>query len=649
MFEVDSSYDARFSALSYLTDGADVHTDDADDDSQWKEFTVETTEDWSVLPKKSKVMELASYDLTPSEFTEAAFYFTSHEDGSPVPFSFEGRKYLRRVYDTPARKVLLCCARQVEKSTTIGNRAISYACLIPGFKILYVSPSALQTKTFSNDRLREPIDTSAILKQYTTGMLARNIFEKQFVNRSKITLRYSFLTADRVRGIPSYAIFIDEIQDIIYDNIPVIEQSAAHAPAEYKMFLYSGTPKTLDNTIEVLRANHSTKAEWMVPCDACGSSSGAGRYWNVLGEKNIQKKGLSCERCGKLIRADHPDAVWANSVALDGNEIQFESYRIPQLMVPWRAWSEILGDYHRYPRAQFYNEVLGISYEDGMKPITESELRELCIPTLEIDEENLDNLRRRLLGGTHVYMGIDWGYGQGSFTVVSLGAYMENKFTVFYMKRCNNELLDLELQMKFIIDLARAFNVKYIAADWGAGFGQNDKLTRTFGADKVFKFQYVNKLRKKLAVDTKMAIIKMHRSEIMSDIFSALKRAQLAFFNWNSFRTFASDILNIYSEYSETQRMLLYNHNPKSPDDAFHSILYCFMGSMIDRPRQDIIVPHKEDKTKGPVHNNLYSGNVYQGLFLATQHKILYASDGIGTVLFVLFYRCHFFQIAICC
>jgi hypothetical protein len=91
----------------------------------------------------------------------------------------------------------------------------------------------------------------------------------------------------------------------------------------------------MDNNIEHYRSGFnsagpmSTMGEWMVPCDRCGSKSGAGRYWQCLGEMNIDRKGLICDRCKQRIDPQHPDARWVHHRA-DG---QYESYRIPLMLI----------------------------------------------------------------------------------------------------------------------------------------------------------------------------------------------------------------------------------------------------------------------------------------------------------------------------
>lgn len=571
----------------------------------------ELFEDFSFLEQRAREI-VPIPPILPSQFTEFAFRMPKVDGSGYAPFDFSGRRHMRRLYDTPAKRVLLFCARQVEKSTLLGNRALTYSCMIPSFRTLYVSPSATQTKTFSVDRIKEPLETSEVLRAYTTTLLQQNVFEKQFVNRSKITLRYAFLNADRCRGIPAHGIFVDEFQDILSDCIPVIEQAASHAPENLKRFIYAGTPKGLDNVLEYYRSGTSkgkpmsTMGEWVVPCDRHGGEGG--RYWNVLGEKNIEKKGLSCEKCHEVIDPMHVDAQWAQ-MQDDG---VFESYRIPQLMVPWKSWDETYLDYGRYDRAKFYNEVLGISYDSGLRPLTRQQVRDCCREDIRMHPADLEKYRS-LSDGTNVFAGIDWGTGENSFTVMCLGTYVASRFRIFYIHRFTGEDVDPVPQFAKIDEMLSYFKARVIGIDYGGGFHGRDHLVRKFGYKRVQSYQYMARARKKLLWNPAFRRWQVVRTELMSDVFNAMKRKQIDLPRWEEFEDpYANDCLNIYAEYNNVLRMLQYRHRPDKPDDAFHAILYCLLASMIVTPRPDIINPQREMPGVGPLRSS-YGGPIDQG------------------------------------
>lgn len=531
--------------------------------------------------------------VAPTQFVEFAVRVPDKTTQQFIPFTFEGRRYLKLPYDTPAKRTLYKCGRQVEKSTLLGNKSLAYCCIINAFNVLYVSPTNQQTKTFSQDRLKEPIETSDILKSWTTTKLSDNVFQKKFINRSQITLRYAYHNADRTRGIPADLILIDEIQDIITDNIPVIEQCASHSP--FKLFIYSGTPKSLDNAIEYYWMNQSTQNEWVVPCEHHGTPNNPSSwFWNVLGEENIDKKGLVCSKCKRELNPMHPAAQWAamNEDIRKKFSEPFEGYRIPQLMVPWLKWSDIFDSYLSYPRQKFYNEVLGLGYDSGTRPLTRQDVVENCSEDLVMTQDGLSSIRSKMGGSMDIFAGVDWGTGENTYTVVSLGTYIDGRFTIFYIHRFEGQEMEPPVQIDLIEQIIQRWNVRLVGVDYGGGHHPNDALARKFGRKRIVKYQY-SQPSQKVRWDEGLQRFLVHRTEVMSDMFAAIKRRDvLRFPKWEQFEDpFGKDMLNIFSEYNEQQRQIQYKKNPDATDDAFHSILLCFLASMLVNPRPDVMNP----------------------------------------------------------
>lgn len=507
-------------------------------------------------------------------------------------------------------------------STFLGNRALSMCALMPGYKVLYVSPSGAQTQTFSNDRLRNPIETSPFLVD-AVNKRQQNVLLKVFQNQSQIVLRSAYLTADRARGQAAYMLLLDEFQDLLARHIPVIEPATSHSPPELRRHCYSGTPKSLDNSIEhywsgrTATRPRSTMGEWMVPCDHCGSkaSTGPGRYWQCLGEANIAQKGLVCDKCHRRIDPQHPDAVWYHQHA-DG---EYESYRIPQLMVGWMQhpdkWAKIWDAYNSYPLAQFYNEILGLSKDNADRPLVTDDLVACCMPDLSMKAApyadapgiHLDDF----VAGkwtNPVYMGIDWGFGTSSFTVICLGTYIGNKLVSFYFHRCTGLELDLEVQIELIVNLIETFRVTVIGCDWGFGVANNDRLIRIYGPERVAQFIYLNKAKRKVQRELNLNRYKVFRTMVMADLMNAIKRRVVGFPQWRDFaHPFGSDFTNITMEYSETQRMPIYNHKPSTTDDSFHSWAFMMLASMTDVRRPDILTPMSMRYPQGPIFNTQHT------------------------------------------
>lgn len=522
--------------------------------------------------------------------------------GKTIPVEFSERKYLRRIYDTPARKVLLMTSRQTEKSTTIGNRIFSRCLMRPGHTVLFVSPSAMQTTVFSKARMNEVIDMSPLIKAQTNINITNNVFEKHFANESKVYLRYAFLTADRIRGLSVNDIFADELQDLLPDAMPVIEEAASHN--EEKLFVYSGTPKSMDNTIQNYWADNSTMSEWAVPCMHHGlPKSPSTWHWNIFSEKNLGKTGPICDRCGQPINPEHPYARWVEMQKYDGERVSFEGYRICRLMVPWywksaKMWKEILAARERYSTAKFMNEVLSISYDTASKPLSRLEMITACDNKFINDYE----AAKRIAANHTVFLGIDWGSGERAFTVLTAGAYCRDdaSFQIFFMMRFTGPLTDPVAQMDEIDSIVQTLRPKYVGTDFGFGFYQNKRLLSKYGMHRVFPFEYVPRLNAKMKYNKYTHRTLVFRTPLMSDLFNAIKRKKVRFPKWSGEkgieRPYGEDILNIHAEDSSNLRMIKYDKPKGKTDDTFHASLYCLMASMLEHKRPDIIAPFKEEE-----------------------------------------------------
>jgi hypothetical protein len=432
------------------------------------------------------------------------------------------------------------------------------------------------------------------LKTFTNSKLLDNSEEKQFINLSKITLRYAFLNADRCRGIARVnCLIIDELQDIIQENIGVIEQTT-FAAQKYKYFIYSGTPKTLDNPIEEYWMKASTQNEWAIPCWRHSFFVGGHKqpHWNIIiDDRQIKPKGLSCELCEQLINPLDPKAHWVSlnpSVRKTG--LPYEGFHIPQVITKFARWDTVYQDYNTKKRGTFFNETLGISYDSGDKPITKYELLENCVdsPPMYLDEGWLDRTLHPNIGSGQIplYAGIDWSGGSElSKTVFCIGGYLRDPishksyFTIFYFKRFEGTENDPRFQLNFIKDKINKWGVKIIGADYGGGNWPNSELKKIYGVHRVQTYQYAAP-KKKAMFQSDLGRWVVHRSEVMGDVFTAMKTGR--FFRFprqeDFLEPYGKDILNISSDINQKGN-LIYNRNLAQTDDTFHAILYCFLAS----------------------------------------------------------------------
>jgi len=545
---------------------------------------------------RKKGVAQSKLHMKTSEWVSHMVRVKDGEKGQVSKIGFDERRYLIRPYDTEAREILFMTSRQTEKSTSLGNKLIGLCGMNWYQNALFVTPSATQTKVFSSARIDDIVEISPFVKAMTNKSLTWNLLEKEFLTKSKIYLRYAFLNADRIRGISVSSIFIDEVQDILKDVMPVIKESASRY--RNSLYVYSGTPKSLDNTIESIWSKESTMSEWVIPCEHHYPW-----HWIVLGQKNIGKRGPICDKCGKPINPEHAYAQWVQM----NPGARVEGFRICRPMVPWyfkpdfndanpyKAWDLLLHVMENYPTAQFMNEVLALSYDSGLKPLTRGEVARACdeTDTYLMDEDHVAKLRE----SHELFAGIDWGTGENAYTVMTVGGYTrgDSSFQIVYCRRFDGVLTDPEPQMAEIIRLIQKFRIELVGCDYGMGFVQNKKLTSIFGAKRIHQYQYAAKSTKKVTYKGALHRYIIFRTVVMADIFSALKNLKIRLPAYSVFKApYAEDLLSIHAEYSETLRMIKYDKPRSIPDDTFHSILYCVVTSFHKHRRPDIISPIQE-------------------------------------------------------
>lgn len=514
------------------------------------------------------------------------------------PLRLDNHAFLLPIYNDEHPRVVLKCSRQVAKSTTLCNLQIIESLIRPYWRSLYVSPSALQTRQYSNEKLRPTLfDSPFVSKVFLGKGVTDQVFEKTLLNGAYLFLRYAFLTAARARGIPASRVLFDEAQDLLSENIKVISQSLSAsrlAEGVEGMEMLAGTPLTFNNALETYW-EWSTQKEWMTPCD-CKLP----RYWNFLDEKNIGKKGLVCKRCDKPLRA--ASGQW---VTTSPGEL-YDGYHISQLMVPWKqseaAWAtEIVLPYEKWPASKFFNEILGFSYDSAGKPVSRTDIQQCCWPNNQYADVDSSKFHTGIYDRARqlrVFAGIDYGEGReegervagkkkyASWTVLTLGAYVSgDMFWPFFMKKYVGREIDPEFILPEVIHLCSRWRVECVGADWGHGWGMNKRLFNALGAGRVMQFAYSHNLgeRKRWDPDAYKWIV--NRNAVLSDVFEEIKKQRFLFPVWQEFQPFATDIEAEYVEYNDTAGTMKYDHAMDTPDDALHSLAYCKLAADITLKR----------------------------------------------------------------
>jgi len=389
--------------------------------------------------------------------------------------------------------------RQVSKTTTSCIQTIMQCVTTNNFVTLYVTPRETQSANTSILFLRPILHESPIVN--ICPLTLDQIMKYQFQNNSAIVLSYAYLDPERTRGIPSDKVHIDEAQDISEAFLPVIESSAS--ASEHRFILYTGTPKTHQNTLQAVW-NKSSRAEWCIKCRACN-------HWNIpslehdildmiapIGNREISYgcPGTVCAKCGKTIYPQeglwvhaYPERRWVNA-----------GYHVPQIIIERHFsdpinWAIICGykqGLGQVTHDDFLREVLGEPADMCSRLLSLTDLLKQARLGSRFNEEGilqtLDYYRIRALG-------IDWGGGgkKGNFTTIALVCLApDGKVHVPWATELPNPH-DHIGEGNIITGLAEKFRVHIVAHDCsGAGSLRETILLQSgFPPEKLMPCRYV--------------------------------------------------------------------------------------------------------------------------------------------------------------
>lgn len=378
-----------------------------------------------------------------------------------------------------SRKTLLLCARQTSKSTSIAARGVIQCNCIPYFSILYITPLYEMIRRFSNNYVRPFIETSPVKSLFMDHTTMNSVLQRTFRNHAQMIFSFCFLDAERTRGIAADNVSIDEVQDIDKDHIPIIRETMSGSRWG-GIEQYTGTPKSMENTIQMLWSD-SSQAEWATRCEACN-------HWNIptlshdldqmIGpyspDISEASPGVICAKCARPI---HPrTGCWIH--AFPEKRWDFAGYHVPQLVMPMHyadpeKWQILLNKRAGKSNTQehvFYNEVCGVSFDSGARIVTETDLKRAAILPWA---NKLEEAKQNQGGYEYKVLAIDWGGGgeeRTSFTVFAvMGIRPNGQIDVIYGFRSLTPHDHLK-EAKIALNLASLFNCVLIAHDYsGAG------------------------------------------------------------------------------------------------------------------------------------------------------------------------------------
>lgn len=512
---------------------------------------------------------MAQLTFKMSNFCESYFYLSGR------PFSLDDYPHMRLIYNIDPPEMTFQTSRQISKSTTLANLGIARMIIMPqtriefagGFKVLYIAPTVEQVKVFSHDRVTPVIEGTPLIKKYfLNSTVIKNVFLKKFVNGSSMYFRYAAASADKARGLSTDMLLCDETQDIPDDNISIIQQTMARSM--YKHNIYAGTPKRTIGTL-AKRWMASTRNEWFVECLHC-------QKYNFLDEKNLEPWGLACRYCRKSLDARNGQWVRTNKDSIIHNETNrylHEGFRINVLMfahAPWVDWQkDVWLPFQQKPRGLFLNEYLGLSYDAGVQPITEAEIKACCTGgPMRTDSDSYTM-------SYPCFLGIDWGpiNSENSRTVLSVIQKRGAKYEVLYLHKYEGRESDYSYLHRHIPTEFAKWRARLIGADAGFGEAVNSEIRRRMNdPSRLIAYQHLGNQKQKANWNNNMQAYTLGRNKVMSELFQRIKNQEIVFPDWADFEPFAKDLMAIAIDYDEEKNK--YKFINTHPDDSFHSILY---------------------------------------------------------------------------
>lgn len=502
-------------------------------------------------------------------------YLVDNENRSQ---SLDNFPMMRQIYNNIPQRLLLKCSRKTLKSTFLSNFIALNMVRWNNYNMMYVGPQELSVNYFSSNYVNPRFESPKLKRILYSGLGKWDIKEKKLTDTNSTCLfRYCSDDATRLRGPATDHNLYDEIQNIDFEQLPIIGETMTLS--EYKKEVFSGTPLTTDNTIERLWRTTSQN-EWMFKCTYCN-------HWNSLTPDNdpikmIGLEGLLCSKCEKVISTRHGEWIsWNPAIK------EFMGYHLAQPILPFfnerpDQWKDVYRKVHSgaYGLYQVFNEVFGISYDIGAKPITEEELKSLCTLGRMGGGGNYDIYNKNRYRYALYSCGADWGISNETSRTASCFAALreDGQIDVWFCKI--HEGFEYNSHVREIAELSNMTGA-FTASDSGPSPDRGILLVELTSSSRTQLVRYEHGRviqRVDISPDGTWQRNRwcLHRSDAMSVIFKLLKNKKINFPRWEDSGPCLADILNVTIEVREGlhRQELFYRHKLTSPDDFMHALVF---------------------------------------------------------------------------
>lgn len=489
------------------------------------------------------------------------------------------------------KRTLYKCGRQVAKSTSIAASGVLRCAGQSWLSMLYVTPLSTQIRRLSSLYVKPFINHSLLKPVLVDNGCVQTVYLREFSNASLMHFSFAYLDVERVRGIMCDWINFDEVQDMDWEYIPIILESKS--ASSLGLSCYTGTPKSLDNTIEALWRD-SSQAEWVTKCEACGYHSVAGVNYDLL--KMLGKTTVVCARCSKPIQPRNGFWRHFREPSREDTSGMMFGYHVPQAIMPMHyedvdKWKELLAKSEGrmgYGKSKFFNEVLGESCDLGLTLVTETDI--IAASKLGNTKNEFVEACRQLSKSKLRIMGVDWGGGGAegtSFTVVvllGLNPAKNGRIDCYYAERFPLSL-SRDAEIATILDYFRRSGCHFIAHDYGGAGDVREAILVQAGMplERIVNVAYTVAPKRNIfyweapvhgEVRGYFGLDKP-RSLVLQAY--CIKGGLITLPEYESSKDVTSDLLNLIEERKEVPRasdLVLIRRRPKFPDDFSHALNY---------------------------------------------------------------------------
>jgi hypothetical protein len=500
------------------------------------------------------------------------------------PLDLEEYKPFEMIYDTSPQESLIKAGRQIGKSVSLGGMTVAESIIRSYFNTLYLAPYSSQTSRFSSAYLDPFLYSPIIKKHFLDASSKKNVFEKSLNNGSRIYLSYACdeLGSDRIRGASVDQLFLDEIQDISQEAIPVLKETLS--ASEFAFVRYTGTAKTENNTLEI-NWRRSNMLEWVVQCPHCGKYTIPNDFDTCM--KILENPdGPGCVHCGKVL--DMKTGQW---LAAKPHVKDFYGYHCPQCIIPARCkpkkWKELRAKAfgteggRGYSTAKLANEVFGLASGVGGRILSQREAMACCNSARTKFDEGFPTDGRGIVCTT---LGVDWSVSGStkSYTVITvLGYDFTGKCYVLFTERLNG--VDILEQVRRVEYLYHKFKCTMLGSDRGVGVLQGQLMKQDLGDDKVNMINYVAS-KAQLRWDKEGLFFAADRTMNIDTTVLKAKMGPSKFETpcWELMSEFWQDALNVFEEETQAGRRV-YRKDEDLTDDWLHSVTFANIAYMIVR------------------------------------------------------------------